>query len=328
MGTHGDTRRAAYAAACDLAAAGERPSVAAIRARLAGRGGQQAIQAGLNDWLQEAARRFQLPALPAALQETVITLWQAACQTAATEWEGERTALKQAVEEGAQARLAWEGAYQATHLALDRCQSQLRTTQADLFAQQHTARSALEQVEALTQQWHDAQRQIDALAQRSETQTARIATLEQVIGQAQAALEQARTEQRQWQERAVTAETAVTRLEQVAADRARQRAELDATLQDARAEQARQQQALDERDAQIQTLTGLLERTQATQEAESGRWLMQIDEQRQALAAARDRERRSEQERGNLLREVQALTQALRTRVDLLSKEAGASTTD
>ena len=72
MSTHGDTRRAAFMAACELAAVGERPTVVAVRAKLGGKGGQAAIQAGVNDWIAEAARRFQLPALPESLQEAVI----------------------------------------------------------------------------------------------------------------------------------------------------------------------------------------------------------------------------------------------------------------
>jgi hypothetical protein len=72
MSTHGDTRKAAFEAACRLAAAGERPTVVAVRAKLGGKGGQNAIQAGLNDWIAEAAKRFQLPGLPESLQIALI----------------------------------------------------------------------------------------------------------------------------------------------------------------------------------------------------------------------------------------------------------------
>ncbi|WP_242470759.1 DNA-binding protein [Thiocystis violacea] len=60
-----------------------RPTVAAVRAALGGHGGLQEISAGVNDWIGEAACRFQLPVLPEALQSGVVTLWESACVEAA-----------------------------------------------------------------------------------------------------------------------------------------------------------------------------------------------------------------------------------------------------
>ena len=56
MTAHGSTRQRAFEAACTLAAAGKRPTIAAVREELGGKGSQQAIGAGLD----EAARRFLL----------------------------------------------------------------------------------------------------------------------------------------------------------------------------------------------------------------------------------------------------------------------------
>ena len=47
MSAHGETRRRAFEAACTLAAEAKRPTLLAIRDRLDGRGGAQAIADGL-----------------------------------------------------------------------------------------------------------------------------------------------------------------------------------------------------------------------------------------------------------------------------------------
>ncbi|NVZ11275.1 hypothetical protein HW932_18655 [Allochromatium humboldtianum] len=70
-----------------------------------------------------------------------------------------------------------------------------------------------------------------------------------------------------------------------------ERAQLAAALAQSRSDLEAGRAALAEHAAQIKTLTDLLERTQATHEAESVRWLVQIDAQRQELSAARERER-------------------------------------
>ncbi|MBK1720049.1 DNA-binding protein [Thiocystis violacea] len=307
MSAHGDTRRRAYAAACALAAAGERPSVAAVRARLEGQGGQQAIQAGLNDWIQEAARRFQIPTLPEALQDAVATLWQLACQTARDQWDGERESLTAQLADGARSRLALEQEHQAAQVAFAQGQTQWAATRSELIAQQQQTQVAASHIEALERQLSEAREQLDAVTPRQAALGERLAALED-------ALEQARTEQGQWQERAARAEAAVARLEPAAANMARYHEHLEETCREARGLQATHQQELAERDARLQTLTGLLERTQAAYDAESARWLVQIDDQRQALAAANARERRLDQERTALWNEVQSLTYALRAR--------------
>ena len=77
---HGSTRQRAFEVACALAAAGKRPTIAAVREGLDGKGSQQAIGAGIDDWLDEAARRFQIPGIPEALRTQVVEVWDQARQ--------------------------------------------------------------------------------------------------------------------------------------------------------------------------------------------------------------------------------------------------------
>ena len=90
MSARGETRRLAHAAACEIAAKGQRPSIAAIREHLGGRGGQQAIIDGLNDWIADAARRFEIPGIPESLRSLVVDVWDRATTEAATRWQDER----------------------------------------------------------------------------------------------------------------------------------------------------------------------------------------------------------------------------------------------
>jgi hypothetical protein len=52
----GHTRKSAFEATYAIAAAGNRPSVVSVGEAMGGSGGQQAIQRGLQDWMDEAAR--------------------------------------------------------------------------------------------------------------------------------------------------------------------------------------------------------------------------------------------------------------------------------
>ena len=90
MSAHGETRRLAHAAACEIAAKGERPSIAGIREHLGGRGGQQAIIDGLHDWMADAARRFEIPGIPESLRGLVVEFWDRATTEADTRWQDER----------------------------------------------------------------------------------------------------------------------------------------------------------------------------------------------------------------------------------------------
>ena len=323
MSTHGDTRRAAFRAACELAAGGERPTVVAVRARLGGKGGQAAIQAGLNDWVEEAARRFQLPALPESLQTAVIAFWDVACHTAQREWDEARDELLRQLK----ARDEQLASLSAAHEALGRDRDQvaregeqraqaLELAQAELLAAHQHARVLETERADLEQRRADAEARIVHLEQAHTQLAAQLRALEDDGRRREDALRLAEREREQWQLQARAAEQTVARLEQSLADQADHRARLEERVQESHALQARQQQALDEREARIQTLIASLERAQATYDAESAHWLAQIDDQRQALGAAREREQRLEQARATLWQEVQALTQALRMHLE------------
>ena len=94
MSAHGATRQRAFQTACTLAAAGKRPTIAAVREGLGGKGSQQAIGARIDDWLDEAARRFQIPSIPEALRTQVVAVWDQACRLAGEQWENAKTALE------------------------------------------------------------------------------------------------------------------------------------------------------------------------------------------------------------------------------------------
>jgi hypothetical protein len=94
MTAPGSTRQRAFAAACALAAAGQRPTRAAVRACLGGKGSQQAIGAGIDDWLDEAARRFQIPGLPEELRAHVVQVWDRACHQAGAQWSAAKADLE------------------------------------------------------------------------------------------------------------------------------------------------------------------------------------------------------------------------------------------
>ncbi|WP_295398847.1 DNA-binding protein, partial [uncultured Thiocystis sp.] len=291
--------------------------VAAVRARLGGRGGQQAVQAGVNDWVLEAARRFQLPALPAALQTAMSACWDVAYQAAKGHWEGERTALREQL--GAQdTQLA---SLHAAHQALAQTSEQqtqegrerqqaLDCARAELFDTHHQLRDTTAQAAALTQHLTETQ------AQAQQGEHARLTLAEQVrtleaLGQRQhAAVQRAEREGAQWQAQAHAAAHAVARLEQALAAGAHEQTRL-AEAQDAL---SAAHAALAERETRLETLTQLLARVQDAHEADSGHWMVQIDEQRQALKAAQEREQRSARERQALWQQVQTLAQVLRDR--------------
>ncbi len=94
MSAHGATRQRAFETACTLAAAGKRPTIAAVREGLGGKGSQQAIGTGIDDWLDEAARRFQIPCVPEALRTQVVEVWDQACRLAGEQWFDAKAALE------------------------------------------------------------------------------------------------------------------------------------------------------------------------------------------------------------------------------------------
>ena len=315
MSTHGDTRKAAFEAACQLAASGERPTVVAVRAKLGGKGGQNAIQAGLTDWIAEAAKRFQLPGLPESLQMAVIAFWDVACQTAKTQWDEERAAFltqlearDQQLAERTQERDALERERDQIRAERDQRTQAFEQAQGELFAAHQRSRTLETERADLAQRLADAEARTEQLEQSGAEMAARTRTLEHSEQRLSEALERSDRERDQWQVQARTAEQRVARLEQALEDGQRERTRLADALHRSRTEIKAGHSALAERDQRLETLTELLNRTQLSHEADSAHWLRQIDDQRQALSAARERERRWDQERTALLNEIRRLS--------------------
>jgi chromosome segregation ATPase len=315
VSTHGDTRTAAFEAACRLAAAGERPTVVAVRAKLGGTGGQNAIQAGLNDWIAEAAKRFQLPGLPESLQMAVIAFWDTACQTAKTQWDEERAALltqletrDQQLAERTQERDALERERDQIRAERDQRTQALEQAQGELFAAHQHSRTLETERADLMQRLADAEASVAQLTETGAQLAAKVRDLEYSEQGLQEEAASVEAERDQLQADVGAAKQTIAQLGQLRTQEERERAQLAAALAQSRADLEAGRTALTEREAQIKTLTDLLERTQATYEAESARWLLQIDDQRQALSAARERERRWDQERTTLLNEIRRLS--------------------
>ena len=311
MSTHGDTRKAAFEAACQLAASGERPTVVAVRAKLGGKGGQNAIQAGLTDWIAEAAKRFQLPGLPESLQMAVIAFWDVACQTAKTQWDEERAAFltqlearDQQLAERTQERDALERERDQIRAERDQRTQAFEQAQGELFAAHQRSRTLETERADLAQRLADAEARTEQLEQSGAEMAARTRTLEHSEQRLSEALERSDRERDQWQVQARTAEQRVARLEQALEDGQLERTRLANALHRSRTEIKAGHSALAERDQRLETLTELLNRTQLSHEADSAHWLRQIDDQRQALSAARERERRWDQERTALLEQI------------------------
>ncbi|NVZ11272.1 DNA-binding protein [Allochromatium humboldtianum] len=315
MSTHGDTRKAAFEAACELAASGERPTVVAVRAKLGGKGGQNAIQAGLNDWIEEAARRFQLPGLPESLQMAVIAFWDVACQTAKAQWDEERAALltqlesrDQQLAERTQERDALENERDQIRAERDQRTQALAQAQGELFAaHQHTRALETERAD-LMQRLADAEASVAQLTETGAQLVAKVRDLEHSEQEWKETAKRLETERDQLQAEVEAAKQKIAQLEHLRTQEKRERAQLAAALDQSRGDLEAGRTALAEHAAQIKTLTDLLERTQATHEAESAHWLLQIDDQRQALSSARERERRWDQERATLLSEIRRLS--------------------
>jgi chromosome segregation ATPase len=314
MSTHGETRRKAFDAACALAAEGKRPSMLTVRDRLDGRGGQKAIADGLNDWIDEAARRFAIPGVPEELRGQVVALWDLASRQADGRWDDARGALEARVAEGeaiqaaVRAELAQAAAVIKDHLgaiaelrtalgsmtdardaldlALEACNSETAALRGDL----DTTHAVLEQ--------RTAERDAQALQAQRESQRADVTkdSLDAAHGQILAL---------QVQVGELTTEKALLEQAKTAAN---------AALGPLREDLERVRQAILDRDNQVQALTAALGREQAGREADVQHWLARLEERQAEVTAARAREsawaderQRFQAEVGRLRREVQAL---------------------
>ncbi|WP_236849039.1 DNA-binding protein [Candidatus Thiodictyon syntrophicum] len=151
MSAHGATRQRAFEAACTLAAAGKRPTIAAVREGLGGKGSQQAIGAGIDDWLDEAARRFQIPGIPEALRTQVVAVWNQACRLAGEQWFDAKTPLDAPVAAVAGQRDAARTENERLVAELDRQGATLRETQNALDLARNTLAARIEALQETTE---------------------------------------------------------------------------------------------------------------------------------------------------------------------------------
>lgn len=312
MSSRGETRQRAFTAACELAAAGQRPSIRSIRERLGGGGGQQAIVDGLNDWIDEAARRFAVPGVPEELRAAVVALWDLASRQADGRWAEARGALegRLAASEAAQsatlANLEAANGAIADHLAAIAALQGERAVLAD-------ARDALTlALEGRTAELTALRAALDAtrgaLEQRTgerDAQTLRAQRESQRADATKASLDDAHGQILALQVQVGELTTRAALLEQA-------RAAAEAALGALREDLERARQSVVERDQQVQALTAALGREQEGREADVQHWLARLEERRAEAAAARAREATWGEERQRLQEEVGRLRQEVR----------------
>ncbi len=312
MSAHGATRRRAFEVACALAAIGKRPTIAAVREGLDGKGSQQAIGAGIDDWLDEAARRFQIPGIPEALRTQVVAVWDQACRLAGEQWHDAKTALEAQVSglDSQVAAVTQEHDAARTEIErlaaeIDRQSATLRETQdaLDLASNTLAARTEalLETTEALAQSRAQGEEQS---RQREHAERVAAASAESLKA-AQERIARLQVEQ----EVATARAELLERAEAVARDAAAQaRADLEAAQ--VLAEQLRG--AVSERDGQLAALTATVQAEQQARDADTQHWLSRLAEHQAAVAEARARETALTEEKKALILEAQRLRQDLR----------------
>jgi chromosome segregation ATPase len=312
MTAHGSTRQRAFEVACALAAIGKRPTIAAVREGLDGKGSQQAIGAGIDDWLDEAARRFQIPGIPEALRTQVVAVWDQACRLAGEQWHCAKTALEAQV-------LALDAQVGAVAGERDAARTEIERLAAELSSQGATLRETqdalvlagntlavrtealLETTEALAQSRAQGEEQA---RQRDHAERVAAASVESLTA-AQERIARLQVEQ----EVATARAELLERGEAVARDAATQaRADLEAAQ--ALAEQLRG--SVSERDGQIATLTATVHAEQQARDADTRHWLSRLAEHQATLAEARVREAVLIEEKKAMALEAQRLRQDLR----------------
>ncbi len=312
MSAHGATRQRAFETACTLAAGGKRPTIAAVREGLGGKGSQQAIGAGIDDWLDEAARRFQIPGIPEALRTQVVEVWDQACRLAGEQWDGAKAALEAQVS-GLDAQVtAVAGKRDAARTEIERLAAELdrqgmtlRETQdaLDLAGNRLAARTEAlqETTEALAQarvQGEDQSRQRDHAERVAAASVESLTAAQERIARLQVG-----------QEVATARAELLERAEATARDAAAQaRADLEAAQ--VLAEQLRG--SLSERDGQLATLTATVQAEQQSRDADTQHWLSRLAEYQVAVAEARARETALTEEKKALTQEAHRLRQDLR----------------
>lgn len=320
MSSHGQTRRAAYEAACDLAAQGRRPSASAIRERLGG-GGQQALLAGLNDWVDEAARRFQIPAIPEELRGALVTIWDLACREGEARWSQAREALERRVVEEEQAHSATRDERDAAVATVAEQDAEIQSLREELQRTQDAHQAAQGVLESRTEELREREATLaettsarDALATRLDHEKRIAAAARESLEHAQALIATLQTQH----------EVAMARVEML------ERAEIEAkgTAAQTRADLERSQRQADElraslaeRDAQTGALTEAVEREQQARDADAKHWMARVEELQVTIASYRDREAEFIKERRAGAKEVGRLRDELSNTLALLRSE-------
>jgi hypothetical protein len=307
MSARGYTRQAAFEAACTLAASGRRPTVETIREAFGGRGGQQAIQQGLADWVDEAAQRFQVPGIPEELRGAVVAVWDLACKRAQERWSQDRAALGEQME-----ALAAEGATAVQEREAARAEgARLQAALAEQGAVLRKAEDALDGARSALEARTAALRERDAALVEARAQGAdealRRAHSERLAAAARASLEaaQERVARLRTELEVADARTALIERAETAANERAAQARTD--LVGAQTTVVELRRALSERDGQLAALTATLKGEQRGREADSRHWLARLEERQTEVTAARAREAAWGEEKRRLVEELAQL---------------------
>lgn len=312
MTAHGHTRKRAFDTACRLAASGQRPSVTSIRSALGGTGGQQAIQQGLQDWMDEAARRFQVPGIPEPLHGPMVALWDASCRTSDERWatrkgtldgriatlEGDLEQLRESLvsREDALVRLTTEHNAQAQELsrtldALDGARTELEEHASEVFRLRD---------------------ELDRVTAEAEEQSRRSAHAERVAAEARTSLESAQERIAEMRAALDVARARSDLLERSEADARQVAQQTRADLESAQVQMSELGRAMSERDGQIAALTVTLQTEQQAREADTQHWLTRLSEHQSAHLEIKAREAALIEEKKALTMEVRRLARDLR----------------
>ncbi|WP_295446399.1 DNA-binding protein [uncultured Thiodictyon sp.] len=312
MSAHGATRQRAFETACTLAAAGRRPTIAAVREGLGGKGSQQAIGAGIDDWLDEAARRFQIPGIPEALRTQVVEVWDQACRLAGEQWDGAKTALEAQVS-GLDAQVAAvAGERDAARTEIERLAAEMNSQGITLRETQDALDLAGNTLAARTEALAETAAAMAQAREQGEDQSRQRDHAERVAAASAESLNaaQARIARLQVEQEVATARAELLERAEATARDAAAQTRADFAAAQALAEQLRG--SVSERDGQLATLTATVQAEQQSRDADTQHWLSRLAEHQAAVTEARSREAALTEEKKALNLEAQRLRQDLR----------------
>ncbi len=312
MTAHGSTRQRAFEAACTLAAAGRRPTIAAVREGLGGKGSQQAVGAGIDDWLDEAARRFQIPGIPEALRTQVVAVWDQACRLAGEQWEGTKTALEARVSALDAQIAAVTGERDAARTEIERLTAESNSQAATLRETQDALDLAGNRLAALTEALRETTEALAQTRAQGEEQSRQRDHAERVAAASADSLKaaQERIARLQVEQEVATARAELLERAEATAREAAAQARTDLEAAQVMAEDLRH--SVSERDNQLATLTATVQAEQQSRDADTQHWLSRLAEHQAAVAEARAREAVLIEEKKALTLEGQRLRQDLR----------------